>query len=390
MPFFSFVLEKPLKNEVLLNLDVNTRDIISKSRIKTKYYSKNTKLWNLLNKNKLKKNIFEIKFEKIIKIKNFKKKILFCLPPSLGLGDVVEYGLAIHAVKNSKQFSKVGIAFTGRYNNILKKYFFLKYTYPEIINENVFRTYDTIFHVSYEIPEFKNQKYIRSDIENNLTNYFNVNKFRKSVINEIKVSKITIFPISASPLRTMPLTLLLSIINYFKNDYLIDVVLDNSEISNYLENKIEYSAINKKKPHNLDSLLTIIESLEFGIFMDSGPLHVAKILNKPGVLIESSVNENVLLNNFKTIQTLKNYYKSNYCAAPCGLTNIINLNDKIGCFDSMKQKKIDFNKLDNLNSLQRGRLAKQYKNFIENPVSCLRSINKINLNNFIEKVIKKS
>ena len=82
-------------------------------------------------------------------------------------------------------------------------------------------------------------------------------------------------------------------------------------------------------PKNLRQLLKIIEDINFGIFIDSGPLHVAKILNKRGVLITSSVGKNILLNDFRSIQGIDNDYKSFFCASPCGLVNVFNYNNQV-------------------------------------------------------------
>ena len=60
-----------------------------------------------------------------------------------------------------------------------------------------------------------------------------------------------------------------------------------------------------------------VEKIDFGIFMDSGPLHLAKLLNKPGALIITSVDEKILLNKLSKIIPIKNNFTSNYCSAPC-------------------------------------------------------------------------
>ena len=79
--------------------------------------------------------------------------------------------------------------------------------------------------------------------------------------------------------------------------------------------------------------------INFGIFIDSGPLHVAKILRKKGVFISTSVGANILLNDFHTIAEVKNYYASAFCKSPCGLVNVFNYKNEIGCYDSLSIKK---------------------------------------------------
>ena len=116
-------------------------------------------------------------------------------------------------------------------------------------------------------------------------------------------------------------------------------------------------------------------------------MHVAKILNKKGVLITSTVSEDILLNGFKNIISFRNNYKSKFCNAPCGLTNIFNFNNKIGCYDSLKIEKKFLMKKDKLNELQRGNLKKKYINFVSNPVNCLQNIDNTKITNKIKKIL---
>jgi len=390
MPFFSFVLNRKINEEVLSNFDIDTQKIFSNLCTNTKYFCKNTKLWKILNNKKYSNFLTEIAFEKRIKNQQVSGKILFCLPPSLGLGDIVEYALAIEAIKKANIFLEIGIAFVGRYEEIFKKYFTTRSIYSEIISAETYSSFNTIFHITLEIPAFKNQKFVRSDIEKNLIKYFKVKKLRVHRNNKKnKIKKITIFPISNSSMRIMPIVLLEQIIEVFSKNYLVEIILDtNSLLSNYFEKKLINSKANKVYPKNLDALLSLIESIDFGIFMDSGPLHVAKILNKEGILIENSVSSKILLSDFNSIKPFKNTYQSQFCKAPCGLTNIFNYDNNYGCFDSLQINKFDFSKIDNLNSLQRGSSTKYNEKFIDNPVSCLKNINSLMLINFIEGILK--
>ena len=243
--------------------------------------------------------------------------------------------------------------------------------YDEVISEHSIKKYDTVFHFTLEIIELVHQKYNRKNIEQLVTNYFSVSKhrsFKTRTINSI--NKISIFPISTSPIRTMPVDLLNHIIIKLIKKIKIEIILNQqSEISNYIEKKLYTNNIKIVHPTNLNQLLAIIENISFGIFIDSGPLHVAKILNKKGLLITSSVGKNILLNDFKNIQSFDNEYKSAFCIAPCGLVNIFNYNNKIGCYDSIKISKNKILKYKNFKNLQRGNLKNKYINFISNPVN---------------------
>lgn len=385
MPYFSFSLKKNfLKNN---DLPIEDIDNIVNNKI---YFSKNTYLWKSLNKNKNRKYTNFFKYEKRKKINKIGKRILFCLPPSIGLGDAVEYSLAIKAVSVTKKFDLVAVAYVGRYKYIFSKYFDLNNIYKDLVDANEFKFFDSIFHITLEIKAFLNQKYLRKDIETSLNSFFNVIRYRKKITEKKNIiKKITIFPISQSPLRSMPIETLNQIIDKLVQDFKIEVVLDNSSlISNFIKKAIINKNIKQSMPVNLKTLCNKVENIEYGIFMDSGPLHLAKILNKKGIIIISTVNKNILLNDFNSINVFENNYKSKYCTAPCGLTNIFNYNNKSGCYDSLKIAFDDLIKLKNNNSLQRGQVKNSYIDFIKKPVACLNDIKIDKLIHEIKKGVK--
>ena len=380
MPFFSFSLKKNfLTSDCLSNISINN---IKNNQT---YFSKNTKLWKYLNKKKNKHLINNLSFEVRKPISKIEDSILFCLPPSLGLGDIIEYALSINSIINSKKFKKVGVAFIGKYEIILKKYFKIKNIFPDIINLNDLNKFKSIFHVTLEIKELRMQKYARQDIEKIMNKYFAIceNKFHKTNFKK-NIKKITIFPISRSPLRSMTPKILQSIIDFYENKYEIEIVFEgNSDISKYLEKKVNLKKCKYQNPSNLEELCNIVEKIDYGVFMDSGPLHLAKLLNKPGALIITSVDEKILLNKFSNIMPIKNNFTSNYCSAPCGLTNIFNYKGKSGCYFSLNLNKQEILNIKNLNALQRGTNKSTYVDFISNPVGC---IDKINIKNLLKSI----
>jgi len=311
------------------------------------------------------------------------------LPPSIGLGDAIEYGLGIKSIIKSNKFNLVGIAFPGRHKIIFKKYFQIAHVHDDLILKENLHEYNTIFHTTLEIDAFKNQKYARSNIEKNIIKRFNVSKVRSYKPNlNAQIKKITIFPISQSPIRSMSLKLLNSIIENFNDNYSIDIIFDrSSKISKYLEKYVCLKNANKLYPTSLMALCRIVEKIEFGVFMDSGPLHLGKILGKRGVLIITSVSGDILLDDFSTIKEIKNTYKSNFCTSPCGLTNVFNYDNKVGCYQYLSIKKSHLlNK--NLSLLQRGSIRNSYVNLMKYPVGCVRNLNLIKIIQLIQKNIR--
>ena len=116
MPYFSFSLKQNFFNNNIIKYD------FSKIQVDTTFFSKNTFLWKNLNNKENKKYINFINLEKRTKVKLAKGSILFCLPPSIGLGDAIEYGIALNAVYSNNIFVNSAIAFTGRYKSIFQKY----------------------------------------------------------------------------------------------------------------------------------------------------------------------------------------------------------------------------------------------------------------------------
>ena len=87
-----------------------------------KYYSKDIALSKELNnKNKI-SSFAELNYEKRVNITNIGKKILICLPPKFGVGDAIEYGIAINSLIQTKKFNKIGIAFTSKKKKIFMLY----------------------------------------------------------------------------------------------------------------------------------------------------------------------------------------------------------------------------------------------------------------------------
>ena len=81
MPFFSFILNKSCSTS---SLDLKNCDVeyIKKD---TKYFSKNSSIWKILNKKNNQDLLKEINIEKNIKYLPKSEKILFCLPPNPGI-----------------------------------------------------------------------------------------------------------------------------------------------------------------------------------------------------------------------------------------------------------------------------------------------------------------
>jgi len=357
-----------------------------------KYYSKDITLSKELN-NKNKINSFaELSHETRINITSIGKKLLICLPPKFGVGDAIEYGIAIYSLIQIKKFDKIGIAFTSNHYYLFKEFFAFVDIYPSIISQEELTDYDTVFHITLEIKAFKYQKYKRSNIAEEICNFFKVPliDYKKEInsVQKDKIKAISIFPISTSFIRSLPLNIIEEVIESFSNKYEIKIIFDDSQYSKYLLENIKNNNFKAINPKNIESLITEISKTNFGIFIDSGPLHIAQCFNKNGILVETSVSSKILLSNSKNIVSVKNKYKSNYCNGPCGLVDIFAYQRKVGCYETHKLNFKDISSFKNQKNLQRWNKRENNSHLISNPVECIKQIDVKNIIELIRYKIK--
>jgi hypothetical protein len=383
MAFFSFsLLKEPF---VYLSTKIEPNK---------KYYSKNIALSKELN-NKNKINSFaKLSYEIRLNTTKVGKKILICLPPKFGVGDAIEYGIAIYSLIQFKKFDKIGIAFTSNHYYLFKEFFAFEDVHPLVISQDEFNDYDTIFHITLEINALEYQKYKRSNIAQEICNYFRTPliDFKKETnkAQQDSIKTISIFPISTSFIRSLPPHVIDKIIENFSNKYDIKIIIDNSYYSKYLLDKIKNNNFMVVNPKNIKSLIEEVSKTNFGIFIDSGPLHIAQCLNKSGVLIESSVSSKILLSNSKNIIPVKNKYNSNYCNGPCGLVDVFAHQSKIGCYDTHKINFEDIISFKNKKNLQRWNKKENNSHLISNPVGCIKQIDVKNIIELISYKIKEN
>jgi len=394
MSYFSFSVTKSIIDESFISDNQELSILFNNIKYKNKYYSKYLPILKAFGKSACSKSIIFFNKEEIQKYISFNKDTIFFLPPKYGLGDIIEYGLAIKKIQKKFPKNKIGLAFVYKYKKILQDLLKLKNLYDYFISEKELLKYTSHFHFTHEINALKYQKYNREDIEKSILDKFNIEDDSKKLhyLKQTKknIKKISIYPFSASPLRTLPLKSIVSIVKSFSGKFDLEIIMDND--SPYLKNySTLYNILNIKLffPQNVNELLEIIKETEFGIFIDSGPLHLAKVLEINGVLIENSVVSSKLIRSYLRIKTFKNDYRSLHCKGPCGLTNIFNYKNTYGCYENLKIGFEEIKNMENLKSLQRGDMINKYDFFIKNPVGCVKNINNKSLINFIKKNINK-
>ena len=183
----------------------------------------------------------------------------------------------------------------------------------------------------------------------------------------------------------MPINFLNELIKVLVKEYVVEIFLDyTSEISKFISDNINiYEAI-IIDPKNKSDLISSIKNIEYGLFMDSGPLHVAKTFSKRGLLFETSVSSKILLKNYNLIKGIENKYSSVFCKAPCGLTDIFNYKNTFGCYNSLKIQSSKC-KNDNFKNMTNRGVKNYHLEYVRKPVGCLSSLNIQSIYNIIKK-----
>ena len=175
MPYFSFSLKQTSLNSAL-------HKIIIKYNLEPniKYFSKNTKIWSTLNKKNASMHLNSLQYEKMNSFLINKSSVLFLMPPSIGLGDAIEYAISLKSILEKNIFKKIGIGFVYNYKFIFNNLFKFNNVFENTITEKDLISFDTTFHFSKEIKKIHYQKYYRSNIEKEICDFFNINIKKKN------------------------------------------------------------------------------------------------------------------------------------------------------------------------------------------------------------------
>ena len=103
--------------------------------------------------------------------------------------------------------------------------------------------------------------------------------------------------------------------------------------------------------------------------------------------LETSVSSKILLKNYYLIKAIKNHFISSYCSSPCGLVNVFNYNNELGCFETLKVHQKEIKNLRNSKNIERNIDKKKYNLFVKNNVGCIKNLNIKKVINLIEKEI---
>ncbi|KJE34192.1 heptosyltransferase [Thalassospira sp. HJ] len=273
-----------------------------------------------------------------------KKSVLFLIPDD-ALGDCVGMALFFRALKQRFADIRIGVFNSGSASDIFA-------LMPDIeifqlfISSAQLKRFDHVIDLS-EMEGWRDIATMPVNPEEALCEAFGIPPvpLEERQVPAGTRRKVGIVPMASSPLRTLPPKLVSEITAMLaKQDCEITLVL-NAYQGVMKAYKAALSDLGTKSHGNIrivDGFKTIGELVNFVgqqdylVVADSGPAHISKLLQTPGLGIYSSADAKTLQGRHKNLRTWQSDFIGPHCAAPCGLAKLRATADgKIGCMGSL-------------------------------------------------------
>ncbi|MFV1849402.1 MAG: glycosyltransferase family 9 protein [Thalassospira sp.] len=270
-----------------------------------------------------------------------KKSILFLIPDD-ALGDCVGMTLFLKALRLRFPNVRIGVLNGGSASDIFA-------LIPDIeifqlfMSSKQFARFDHVVDLS-EMEGWKDIATMPVNPEEALCEAFGIDPCPLDEREPVAKAgmRIGIVPMASSPLRTLPPKLVQTITETLaKQDVHITIVL-NAYQGVMKEYKAALGDLSGENIELVDGFKTIGDLVQFVgeqdylIAADSGPAHIAKLFQTPGLGIYSSASAATLQGRHKNLKTWQSSFKGTYCEAPCGLAKLRATSDgQIGCMGSL-------------------------------------------------------
>ncbi|WP_339859203.1 glycosyltransferase family 9 protein [Thalassospira alkalitolerans] len=304
------------------------------------------------------------------------KRILFLIPDD-AIGDCVGMALFLRAFCTKYPLAKIAVLNSGSASDIFA-------TLPDIkvfqlfISSKRLRTFDYLIDLS-EMAGWKDIATMPVNPEAALCETFGIDPIPLNSQRQPKLApgmKIGILPMASSPLRTLPPSLVRKLAKTLAaSGYKTTLILNAYQgvMKKYKDALGPFDDQNIKIIDGfktIGDLVSFIENQDYVIVADSGPAHITKLFQTPGIGIYTSASASTLQGRHQNLLTWQSTYKGDFCEAPCGLAKLRATADgKIGCMGSLG---LSADKLSNLPQTHDKALAERL--VTEAPVPCVAEL----------------
>jgi len=269
------------------------------------------------------------------------KSVLFLIPDD-ALGDCVGMALFFRALKQRFTDIRIAVLNSGSASDIFA-------LLPDIeifqlfISATQLRRYDHVIDLS-EMEGWRDIATMPVNPEEALCEAFGISPIplKKRQLPTGTRLKIGIVPMASSPLRTLPPKLVSEVTKMLTNrDCDVTLVLNAYQgVMKAYKAALGPLAGNSIRVvdgfKTIGDLVNFVGQQDYLVVADSGPAHISKLFQTPGLGIYSSADAKTLQGRHTNLRAWQSDFKGPHCAAPCGLAKLRATPDgKIGCMGSL-------------------------------------------------------
>lgn len=270
------------------------------------------------------------------------KSVLFLIPDD-ALGDCVGMALFFRALQRRFSKIKIGVLNSGSASDIFA-------LVPDVeifqlfISSAQLKSFDHIIDLS-EMEGWETIAQMPVNPEEALCTAFDLPAIplpsRQPVVKA--GLKIGILPMASSPLRTLPPALVRNMAQMLSHaGHSVTIILNAYQgVMRKYKDSIATGDLSSVTMvdgfRTIGALIGFMEKQDYVILADSGPAHITKLFQTPGLGIYTSASATVLQGRHRNLRNWQSTYHGDFCQAPCGLAKLRATDDgKIGCMGSLQ------------------------------------------------------
>ncbi len=267
------------------------------------------------------------------------RRVLFLVQPR-GIGDNVGLYLAARTLMAGRRPGAIGFACAGNATDVfaLDPRFRL---HPLWITAADLASYDLVFDIG-RLPEWSRIATEPLELETLLAARFGLSPPDDPPAAGRPVPagrlRIGLLPLASSPLRTLPPALTRRLAAGLSGLGEVTIVLNDAQGQGRLYREaLEGSGLLLLGGlASIADLLDLLARLDYAVFADSGPAHLAKLAGLPGTAIYTCADPGVLQGRFRNLRAVLSGWSGPHCASPCGLARLRQGGDgAVGCMGSL-------------------------------------------------------
>lgn len=270
------------------------------------------------------------------------RKLLFLLSGQ-ALGDSTAAALALAAVLEQRRPAKIGVFCARSAADIFEKVRGIDVHAYWLPLEEAARA-DHVFDLGH-VEALRDVAVRPVDMEGELLRAFGLAPATRFPSEARRLGggklRLGVLPLGSSPLRTLPVAATAAVAAALRGFGSVTVFLNRYQ----MQGRLYADALRKLALADLaivDGLETIrdlmsaIEALDYAVFADSGPAHIAKLFATPGTAVYTSAPGEVLQGRFRNLARWQVPFSGPHCAAPCGLAKLrLDATGSFGCMGSL-------------------------------------------------------